>query len=97
MTRIGLKADCFFLTSVFCNIVVLNTSDPILAFEALSGRRLSCRNEEAYLSFFSLTCSQYEDEMQRIDEACHIAVLRKSNRQCRFKRIFNTGSIQVFL
>lgn len=34
------------------DIVVLNTSDPILAFEALSGRRLACRNEEVYLSFF---------------------------------------------
>jgi len=51
------------------DIVVLNISDPILAFEALSGRRLSCRNEEAYLSFFSLTCRQYEDEMLSIERS----------------------------
>jgi predicted nucleotidyltransferase len=51
------------------DIVVLNNSDPILAFEALSGKRLTCRNEEAYLSFFSLTCRQYEDEMLRIERS----------------------------
>jgi hypothetical protein len=51
------------------DIVVLNTSDPILAFEALSGRRLACMDEEAYLSFFSLTCRQFEDEMQRIERS----------------------------
>jgi len=51
------------------DIVVLNTSDPILAFEALSGRRLACMDEEAYLSFFSRTCRQFEDEMQRIERS----------------------------
>ena len=51
------------------DLVVLNTSDSILAFEALSGRLLVCNNEEAYLSFFSRTCRQYEDEMFRIERS----------------------------
>jgi len=51
------------------DLVVLNTCDSILAFEALSGRLLVCNNEEAYLSFFSRTCRQYEDEMFRIERS----------------------------
>jgi hypothetical protein len=64
---VGLCEDALQYDNI--DIVVLNTSDPILAFEALSGKRLACRNEEAYLSFFSLTCRQYEDEMQRIERS----------------------------
>jgi len=64
---VGLCQDALQYDNI--DIVVLNTSDPILAFEALSGKRLACRNEEAYLSFFSLTCRQYEDEMQRIERS----------------------------
>jgi predicted nucleotidyltransferase len=64
---VGLCQDALLYDNI--DIVVLNTSDPILAFEALSGRRLACRNEEAYLSFFSLTCRQYEDEMLRIERS----------------------------
>lgn len=48
------------------DLVVLNTSDPILSFEALSGKLLVCNNRETFLSFFSRTCRQYEDEMLRI-------------------------------
>jgi hypothetical protein len=64
---VGLCQDALQYDNI--DIVVLNTSDPIFAFEALSGKRLACRNEEAYLSFFSLTCRQYEDEMQRIERS----------------------------
>lgn len=51
------------------DLVVLNDADPILSFEALSGRLLVRTNEEAYRAFFSRTCRQYEDEMLRIERS----------------------------
>ncbi len=50
------------------DLVVLNSSNPILSFEALSGRLLTCRDDDIYASFFSLTCRLYEDEMIRIEK-----------------------------
>lgn len=64
---VGLCQDALQYEHV--DLVVLNTSDAILAFEALSGRLLFCNKEEEYLSFFSRTCRQYEDEMQRIERS----------------------------
>ena len=64
---VGLCQDALQYEHV--DLVVLNTSDAILSFEALSGRLLFCNNEEEYLSFFSRTCRQYEDEMQRIERS----------------------------
>jgi len=75
---VGLCQDALQYDNI--DIVVLNTSDPILAFEALSGRRLTCRNEEAYLSFFSLTCRHMKMKCSVLREAGHIAVLRKGRR-----------------
>jgi len=64
---VGLCQDAIQYDNI--DLVVLNDADPILSFEALSGRLLVCNNEEAYLSFFSLTCRQYEDEMLRIERS----------------------------
>jgi predicted nucleotidyltransferase len=64
---VGLCQDAIQYDAI--DLAVLNDADPILAFEALSGRLLVCNNEEAYLSFFSLTCRQYEDEMLRIERS----------------------------
>jgi hypothetical protein len=58
---------------------VFYTSDSILAFEALSGRRLACRNEEAYLSFHSPAAS-LKMKCSVLSEAGRIAVLRKCHR-----------------
>ena len=38
-----------------CDVGVLNGAEPVYRFEALRGRLLFSRDEEAYLSFFSLT------------------------------------------
>jgi predicted nucleotidyltransferase len=64
---VGLCQDAIQYDNI--DLVVLNDSDPILSFEALSGKLLVCNNEETYLSFFSLTCRQYEDEMLRIERS----------------------------
>jgi len=64
---VGLCQDALQFDNI--DLVVLNDADPILSFEALSGRLLVCNNQEAYLSFFSLTCRQYEDEMLRIERS----------------------------
>jgi len=47
------------------DISFLNTTSPILSFEAISGKRLFLIADflEKYLNFFSLTARKYEDEI----------------------------------
>ena len=45
------------------DLVVLNDANPILRFEAISGRPLFCRDLERRAGFASLTAREYEDEM----------------------------------
>ena len=45
------------------DLVDLNHANSVLAFEALCGRRLVCRNAEAVAAFASETARQYEDDM----------------------------------
>lgn len=45
------------------DLVILNNANPILRFEAVSGKRLFCRDLSAMASFVSLTAREYEDEM----------------------------------
>ena len=45
------------------DVVPLNDASPILRFEAISGRRLICRDANRCAEFVSLTARQYEDEM----------------------------------
>jgi predicted nucleotidyltransferase len=45
------------------DLVVLNEANPILRFEAISGRSLFCRDAGQRAEFASLTAREYEDEM----------------------------------
>lgn len=47
-----------------CDLVILNDADPLLAFEAISGRKLFVRPTavDAHAAFYSLTCRMYEDQ-----------------------------------
>ena len=45
------------------DLVILNTVNPILGFEAISGKSLFCRNINHRADFVSLTAREYEDEM----------------------------------
>ena len=45
------------------DLVALNDANPILRFEALSGRRLFCRDPGRCAGFASLTAREYEDAM----------------------------------
>jgi hypothetical protein len=50
------------------DLVVLNADNPILAFEAISGRFL-CKNDlEKTAAFFSLVCREYEDVMANLED-----------------------------
>ena len=49
------------------SLVNLNTADPILAFEALSGRTICRNNPEKAAEYQSLICRQYEDVMGNIE------------------------------
>ncbi len=45
------------------DLVILNNANPILRFEAISGRLLFCRDAQCRAEFASLTAREYEDEM----------------------------------
>lgn len=45
------------------DLVVLNEANPILRFEALSGKSLFCRDLSRRAEFASLTAREYEDSM----------------------------------
>ncbi len=45
------------------DLVVLNDANPILRFEAISGRSLFCRDLGRRAEFASLTAREYEDEI----------------------------------
>ena len=45
------------------DLIILNEANPILRFEAVSGKRLFCRDLSAMAGFVSLTAREYEDEM----------------------------------
>ena len=45
------------------DLVILNDANPILRFEAISGRAIYCRDMGQRAEFASLTAREYEDEM----------------------------------
>jgi predicted nucleotidyltransferase len=45
------------------DLVILNEANPILRFEAISGRPLFCRDAGRRAEFASLTAREYEDEV----------------------------------
>lgn len=45
------------------DLVVLNEANPILRFEAISGKSLFCRDAGQRAEFVSLAAREYEDEM----------------------------------
>ena len=45
------------------DLVVLNDANPVLRFEAISGRSLFCRDRSRCAGFASLTAREYEDAM----------------------------------
>lgn len=51
------------------DLVVLNRANPVLRFEALSGRSLFCRDPGRRADFASLTAREYEDEMAQLRRA----------------------------
>lgn len=51
------------------DLVLLNDANPMLRFEAVSGRRLFVRDPEAMAGFVSLTAREYEDEMAQWERA----------------------------
>ncbi len=51
-----------------CDLAILNTADPLLGFEALTGTLLFVRENamDIYAGFYSLTCRLYEDQIYRM-------------------------------
>lgn len=52
-----------FAPGVHCDIGCLNNAEGVYRFESLKGRLLFTRDEEAYLSFYSIACRQYEGQL----------------------------------
>ena len=53
------------------DLIMLNQANPILRFEAVSGRLLFCRDRQAMAGFVSLTAREYEDEMAQWQRSLH--------------------------
>jgi hypothetical protein len=49
------------------DLVPLNEANPILRFEAISGRAVFCRDAGRRAEFASLTAREYEDEMALLE------------------------------
>ena len=51
-----------------CDITILNTAGPVVAFEALRGTALFIREEsmDIYTGFYSLTCRLFEDHICQV-------------------------------
>ncbi len=49
------------------DLVPLNDANPILRFEAISGRAVFCRDAGRRAEFASLTAREYEDEMALLE------------------------------
>ncbi len=64
---IGLCQDAINFEKI--DLSVLNTASPLLAYEALKGKLIFCRDKNRFADFFSLTFRIYEDEMLRIQKA----------------------------
>jgi predicted nucleotidyltransferase len=64
---LGRLQDAFQLDEV--DLVILNDANPILRFEAVSGRQLFNRDPEEVAGFVSLTAREYEDEMAQWEHA----------------------------
>lgn len=65
---IGLSAELSWeLKEDHVDLVILNGASPILAFEAISGVNLLCRDRAFQAEFFSLICRLYEDNMAMLD------------------------------
>ena len=45
------------------DVGLLNRADPVYRFETLKGKRLFCRDDEAYMDFFSRASRDYETQM----------------------------------
>lgn len=54
------------------DLVILNEANPILRFEAVSGRRLYCRDPQAVAGFVSLTAREYENEVAQWELAVRL-------------------------
>lgn len=55
------------------DLVVLNGASVLLRFEALSGRRILCRDEGACAAFASLTAREFEDETAFAEQGLRLA------------------------
>ncbi len=46
-----------------CDIGVLNNAEPIYRYEALKGKLLFTRDQARWLTFYSVTCREYETQI----------------------------------
>ena len=56
------------LPGVDIDLRILNGNEPVYRFEALKGHLLFTRDQDMWLSFFSLTCREYEHWMYHYEK-----------------------------
>ncbi len=63
---------------VRCDLGVLNNAEPIYRYEALKGRLLFTRDQERWLTFYSVTCREYETQIFHYQKQLQYRLLNNS-------------------
>jgi len=63
---------------VRCDLGVLNNAEPIYRYEAIKGRLLFTRDQERWLTFYSVTCREYETQMFHYQKQLQYRLLNTS-------------------
>ena len=63
---------------VRCDLGVLNNAEPIYRYEALKGRLLFTRDQERWLTFYSVTCREYETQMYYYERQLQYRLMNNS-------------------
>lgn len=61
-----------------CDLGVLNNAEPIYRYEAIKGRLLFTRDQERWLTFYSVTCREYETQIFHYQKQLQYRLLNTS-------------------
>ena len=64
---------------VRCDVGVLNNAEPVYCYEALKGKLLFTRDQERWLTFYSVTCREYETQIFHYQKQLQYRLLSDSN------------------
>ena len=76
----GQEAVRAVISEAEADIGILNHAEPVYRFEALKGRLLFCRDQETYLTFFTRTCREYEEQIADYERQWKYRLAARTNQ-----------------